>query len=471
MTTKKLTKNLASVQRSLSQMFDAVPLISAIVQQISNHAGRVLLVGGAVRDLLLGDSIKDLDFEVYHLSLDDLEKLLASFGPVSLVGKSFGVLRLHGLDADWSVPRTDSAGRKPQVTINANMSMHDAFSRRDLTMNAMGIDLVTGELIDPFNGLHDLENGVLRAPSLELFGEDPLRFYRVMQFIGRFDAYPDDQLNALCKNMDVSQVSIERVDAEFEKLLLRSKRPSLGIRWLAQIGRITDILPELAATIGVAQEPSWHPEGDVFEHSMQSLDAAAVLSYKDEQEKLIILYAALCHDLGKVTTSKIIDGKIHSYGHEIAGIEPTKRLLKRITTKKIIIDTVPVLVRYHMQPFLFEKAGNAAYKRLALKLAPRANVQMLCQLALADKRGRGLQHTPLQIDFPALRDFLHKAEQLQILYKPEEPLLQGKDIIDAVAPGPKMGVLLQEAYKIQIAENIRDKEQLKKRVLGHKKKG
>ncbi|MCL5874882.1 MAG: HD domain-containing protein [Candidatus Dependentiae bacterium] len=471
MTTKKLTKNLASVQRSLSDMLHTTPVVSDIVHEINRLKGRVLLVGGAVRDLLLGRSIKDLDFEVYHLSLADLEKALSHFGNVRLAGKSFGVLRLDGLDVDWSVPRSDNAGRKPHVTINENMSMHDAFARRDLTMNAMGIDVITGELIDPFNGLHDLENGILRAPSPTLFVEDPLRFYRVMQFIGRFDAYPDEQLNELCSRMDLSHVSIERIEVEFEKLLLRSERPSQGIRWLARIGRITDVLPELAATISVEQEYCWHPEGDVFEHTMQSIDAAAALSYTDDEEKLLIIYAALCHDLGKVTTSTTINGKIHSHGHEIAGIEPAKNLLKRITNKKIMIETVPLLVRYHMLPFVFEKAGIAAYKRLAKKLAPRANLSMLCKLALADKRGRGLHNTPLLVDFPVLHDFMRRAENAQIFYKPEEPLLQGKDIIDCVAPGPQMGALLKKAYTLQIEKGITDKEQLKERVLGRKKRG
>ena len=187
---------------------------------------KTYLVGGAVRDLLLNLSIKDVDIEVYNLQPEVVEKILRQFGPVSLVGKVFGVFRVHGLDVDWSLPRADSPGRKPEVKIDPFMSYHNAFVRRDLTINAMGIDLSTSELIDPFNGVHDVKKKILRSPDTRFFIQDPLRFYRVMQFIGRFEMVPDEKLDTLCSRMDISDVSRERIEQEFKKLLLKSVRPS-----------------------------------------------------------------------------------------------------------------------------------------------------------------------------------------------------------------------------------------------------
>src|SRR5581483_2368303 len=179
---------------------------------------------------------------------------LSLYGPVSLVGKVFGVFRIHGLDIDWSLPRSDSSGRKPEVQIDPFMGYKEAFARRDLTINAMGIDLVSHALIDPFNGCADLKAGILRAPDAAFFVQDPLRFYRVMQFIGRFGYRPDDELNRICASMDIATVSRERIEVEFEKLFLRSEQPSLGLRWIEKLGRMREVLPELAATVGVMQD-------------------------------------------------------------------------------------------------------------------------------------------------------------------------------------------------------------------------
>ncbi len=464
----KFTQNMPDLAKTVQDLLDQYPLVRAIALAISGAGGRSLLVGGAVRDILLGLPVKDLDIEVHNLTIEQLETVLRNFGPVSLVGKQFGVLRLHGLDVDWSLPRSDSSGRKPVVTISPSMSMVEAFRRRDLTMNAMGIDLITYELIDPFNGRADLNAGVLRAPDENFFVEDPLRFYRVMQFLGRFQMQPDAALNALCTRMDIKGVSVERIEGEFHKLLLRSKRPSLGIRWLRSIGRLQEILPELAATLGVHQEPSYHPEGDVFEHSMQALDAAAALKYDSDQEKLVILYAALCHDLGKVTTSQVVDGVIKSYGHAAEGARIAERMLKRFTRNKDLIDAVCTLVEHHMQPLQLVAGGAkpAAYKRLARALAPHATIAMLGKLALADSRGRNATgHEPLATPDDDVTAFLQAAEKAAVVHQIEQSVLHGRDLMGQVEPGPKMGELLKAAYEIQIEEGITDKDELLRRVL------
>lgn len=463
------TKVIQNIQRLKEEILPCFGNVKTVIQALDQSGGRALLVGGAVRDLLLGKKVKDLDIEVHGLPLKQLQTILERFGIVRLVGKQFGVLRIDGIDVDWSIPRTDSAGRKPQVTVDPYMPIEKAFKRRDLTVNAMGIDLITFSLEDPFNGQRDLELGILRAPDAKLFNEDPLRFFRVMQFIGRLEMQPNDQLNALCKTMDLSGIAQERIYQEFEKLFLRSKKPSLGIDWLQQIDRLKEILPELHATIGVVQDPIWHPEGDVFEHTKQALDGAAAFEYEDEEQKLTLLLAALCHDLGKVTTTKEIDGRIRALGHDVEGVPLAQQLLSRMTNKMSVKETVVKLVRYHMMPgqFIKNSAKRPAYKRLAKKLAPHTNCAVLAQLARADKCGRNPQKgEPLKnCVIPEIEAFVEHAERIHVLYKPEPAVLMGADLLDVMEPGPQMGKALEKAYLIQIEEGITDKQELKKRVV------
>lgn len=465
---QKLTKIPESVQRTLQDIIRSMPRFAAIIQAIHAAGGMPFLVGGAVRDLLIGVPLKDIDCEVHHLSLDQLQDVLAAHGEVDLVGKAFGVLRVHGLDIDWSVPRKDNVGRKPTVELDSSMDITQAFMRRDLTMNAMGIDLVSFALVDPFDGWQDIQLKRLRAPSLELFVQDPLRLFRVMQFIGRFEMMPDDALNRMCSSMDIAGLSRERIDAEFEKLMVKSRRPSVGIRWLDRIGRLNEILPELAATKGIEQDSSWHPEGDVFEHTMQSIDAAAAQQYDSHEQKRAVLFAALCHDLGKVSTTQHVDDKIISYGHAQAGVPLARSLMKRITTKKDLIDAVAVMVAHHMEPlqFVAQGASGAAYKRLARNIYPLVTLEMLARLALADKQGRNPDgHEPLSAPIEDVELFMQKAASLNIIHRPEEPILLGRDLLDVIQPGKLLGEALDYAYQIQLDEGIHSRELLRERVL------
>jgi len=464
----KFTKISPKIQNKLTQILDETPKLSAIIDAIDKVGGKVYLVGGAVRDLLLGISSKDLDMEVHHISLEQLEQVLKHFGVVNLVGKSFGVLRLESLDIDWSIPRSDKSGRKPEVALDPFLDIKKAFERRDVTMNAMGINLITYELIDPFNGYNDLQHGILRATNPLTFIEDPLRFFRVMQFIGRFEMMPDEVLDDLCNTMDVAKVSKERIENECKKLLLKSKKPSLAFAWLKKINRLHDVFPEIEALQGVEQSSVWHPEGDVFEHTLQALDAAAKLDYANEQEKLIIMYAALCHDFGKVKATAKTNGKITSYRHEAVGVHLAKKFLKRIMDNGDVIQAVCKLVAAHMYPLQFVqgKASLSAYKRLALKLSPDVTLAILAKLSLADKQGRNpLKGNPLSDVLSWNNVFIDKAEAAGVLYGVEKRILEGKDLMPEIQPGPLMGELVKEAYKIQLDEGISQKDILKQRVL------
>lgn len=294
-----------------------------------------------------------------------------------------------------------------------------------------------------------------------------------MQFVARFEMSPDRTLNAICKKMDISKVSRERIESEFKKLLLKSKHPSRALDWLDKIKRLADVLPEVASLKGVKQNPKWHPEGDVYEHTKQALDAAAALPYDSDAEKLIIMYAALCHDLGKAKTTVIKNGVITSYRHEIAGVALSKKLLKRIMNTNVIIQAVAKLVRTHMYPLQLVAglASNKAYKRLALKTSPQVTLEMLAKLVIADKSARNpKKNGPLKRALPEVDEFITNAKKAHAYLGVEARILQGKDLMPEIEPGPLMGTLVKAAYKIQLDEGIHDKRVLKKRVLQRYKK-
>jgi len=502
------------MKQAFISFFNFLHPIVPLINHIHDSGGITYLVGGSVRDLVMDKELKDFDIEVHNLSLQQLENILKTAGPIMAVGKKFGVLRIAGLDIDWSLPRKDSKGRKPVVAIDPSMKIADACRRRDLTMNAMAIDLYTivqnkdlitksleaasshtGNtfidavaqaltIIDPYNGIDAIKHHQLRAVDQELFLEDPLRFYRVMQFIGRFEMLPDDALNQLCASMSLFDVTAqtpvaqERIHDEMKKLFLKSRRPSLGIRWLLTINRLEEIFPELNILRTTPQKPNHHPEGDVFEHTMQTLDAAAQLTYYIDQEslsadeeKFLIMLGALCHDLGKPAA---LDAEGHFYCHEHKGLGPTKRLLKRITNNQWLIKAVLKIVRHHIAPFtlLAAKAGLKSYKRLAIKLTPEITLRQLGLIALADNQGRNpASHEPLTEKFhDVYEQFLARIEQAQVTHGPEAPVLLGRHLLDCIVPGPAMGKLLKEAYHIQLEEGVKDVDELKRRVLGSSNK-
>jgi tRNA nucleotidyltransferase (CCA-adding enzyme) len=471
MTSEKQTSYPLSAQnkRSLENILSQHPLINQIIDRLHAQHARAYLVGGLVRDIMLGafGVSVDIDIEVHGVTLDQLAEILGEFGPVNYVGKSFGVLKVGSADIDWSLPRTDSAGRKPQVQV-VDLPIDVALRRRDLTMNALAIDLHDFVLHDPYGGLEDMQAKVLRSPDPTFFTQDPLRFYRVMQFIGRFEMLPDASLETVCKQMDISKISRERIEQEFNKLLLQSHQPSRGIRWLAELGRLAEILPEVAQLRGVEQDPIWHPEGDVFEHTMQAVDAAALLTYESDHEKLLIMYAALCHDLGKVSAMQREGDRIHNYGHDIASVPLARALLHRISTHKSLIDDVCTLVRWHMSPgqLVAQKdVTPAAYKRLAAKIAP-LSLRLLALLAYADNRGRNpARGVPLPGPTERIDEFVKRAQAAGVFEHKEAPILVGADLLDVVEPGPELGKLLHRAYEMQLETGISDKAELKRRVL------
>lgn len=328
---------------------------------------RVFYVGGYVRDFLLGEKSKDIDLEVYGVSLKKLEKILKkNFRPrrVRSIGKSFNVLHVSldgGYNLDVSLPRRDSKvgrGHRGIATkADFGLSMKEAARRRDFTINAMLMDPLTGEIFDFFGGQKDLKNKVLRMVDAKTFVEDPLRALRAVQFASRFGLAIEAKTAQLIKKMVTAgamcELSAERICEELNKLLLKSERPSHGLELMDNLGILKIICPELLQAKKCPQEPAWHPEGSVWEHIKLAVDAAAAMSRQrkfSEEDRLVILLGTFCHDFGKMETTKKIDGRIRSRGHAKIGCQLARGFLRRLRYSNSVIKSVPTIVLEHSWP-------------------------------------------------------------------------------------------------------------------------
>lgn len=432
------------------------PVVLDLLETFRAAGGRGLLVGGLVRDLLLGRDSKDYDVEVFGLPLEHLESLLASRGEVIAVGRTFGVLRVKGLDVDFSVPRRDNkvgkGHRDFRMELDPGMSFEDAARRRDLTINSIGWDPLSGEVLDPFGGREDLRSGTLRATDPETFSEDPLRALRVAQFAARLSMRPEPALLDLCSRQDLSSLSGERVQGELEKLLLRAPAPSTGFELLRETGLLRHF-PELEAMVGVPQDPEWHPEGTVWEHTMMVVDEAARARVGSRDEDLVLMYSALCHDLGKPATTVTDDeGRIRSPSHEAEGVAPTVELMERLRLPGAIIEQVAVIVRYHLAPANFTSQGATAraYRRLARKFTEAgSSLVMLERLARCDHFGRTTPDARAR-EFPAGDAFLERARELEVEDQAAPDAVLGRHLLArGMEAGPAFGPVLERCREIQ----------------------
>jgi tRNA nucleotidyltransferase (CCA-adding enzyme) len=445
-----------------------------VAEAVARQGGRAILVGGYVRDRLLGIESKDIDIEVFGLSFEKLERLLSSLGEVIHVGKAFGVFRVKGLDADFSLPRRDSKVRPGHtgfdVAYDPGMSFVEAARRRDLTMNSIGLDPLTLEYLDPHGGRRDLRDKRLRATDPRHFPEDPLRGLRVAGFAARFEMAPDDELKKLCSGLDLSELSAERVFAELEKLLLRSEKPSIGFELLRET-RLLRFFPEIEAMVGVPQEPDWHPEGDVWIHTMMVLDEAAKLRTGNAEDDLALMYGALAHDFGKPATTETIGGRITSYEHDVTGAVIADAFLEKLRAPKDLTVKVKALVRHHLAPALFHKNGATAkaYRRLARELnASGVSPDLLLRVATADHLGRTTDDAFAR-RFPSGEHFKNVMESLELAVAPPKDVVLGRHLIArGLSPGPEFGRILSRCRDVQDETGWADPERILDRVLGAK---
>ncbi len=438
-------------------MTPALPsILLSIAREIQSAGGEAYLVGGWVRDYLREVPCGDFDVEVYGLEMERLLSLLKRFGKPNLVGKSFGVVTmvLEGRVYDFAFPRqeqkTGSGHRGFAVNSDSELDFATAASRRDFTVNAMGLRLPNLELMDCHGGREDLQRKILRHVS-PAFSEDPLRALRAVQFAARFefDIHPATQ--RLCAAQPLEELPRERLFAEFKKLLLLARRPSIGFEWLRRLDMLR-YFPELESLIGVPQEPDWHPEGDVWTHTLMVVDQAARLrsGVESENEKLALMLGALCHDLGKPSTTVHSDGRWRSPAHDTRGETPTRSFLERLTRETDLVETIVAYVREHLRPALLYKARDEIKPGAIRRLALRVDIEKLVRVAKADHLGRTTEES-LEGLFPAGDWLLEQSHRLDVLVQKPKPLLTGQYLLSlGMKPGPEMGEWIRESFELQL---------------------
>jgi tRNA nucleotidyltransferase (CCA-adding enzyme) len=457
--------------------------ILKLARAVRDEGGRALLVGGCVRDSLMGVQPKDWDVEVYGIAPARLRELLEEFGRVDAVGEAFTVYKVGG-DLDVSLPRRErKAGRGHRAFViegDPSMSIEEAARRRDFTINAILEDPLTGEIIDPYNGRGDIQNRMLRAVSRETFAEDSLRVLRAAQFAARFEFEIDAETVELCRSIDLTDLPRERIWGEMEKLLLRARSPSIGFRWLHEFGAFDQLFPELKALVGVPQEEEWHPEGPVDVHTWLVVDRAReLIDDLPYARQVTVMLGALCHDFGKPATTEFTEGRIRSRGHEEAGVQPTESFLDRLNIHTLdgydVRSQVIALVRDHLKPGEFykkrEEVGDGAFRRLAR----RCELELLYRVAKADSLGRNADWIPREKWFTAEAQewFIARARELEVEKKAPEPLLMGRHLIEmGLEPGPRMGEITRAVYEMQLdgrVSSLDEAREVAKRILNDEK--
>lgn len=450
-------------------------LVQELAERIRQAGGRALVVGGAVRDRLRGRAPTDVDVEVYGLAPEVVARIAGELGEVREVGKAFGVLLLRagGEEVHVSLPRRESkvapGHRGFTVGVDPALTPEEAAHRRDFTLNAVAEDPLTKEIIDPVNGREDLQQRILRVVDPEHFGDDPLRVLRGAVFTAQFSLTVDPLTEEVLRRTAPSlrQLPKERVGEEWRKLLLRPERPSRGLALLTSSGALDVLHPEFGKLAQTPQNPKWHPEGDVWTHTLLAVDEAARVVREQgggereqgytEDERWWVMLAILCHDLGKATTTGWLRGAWRSPGHDAASVEPTRAFLRAIAVDHRTTEVVVRLVREHLQPLRFvkvERRGEPVPDGEVFKLARRAwpaTIALLSLVAAADHRGRGPfpggVPPPGADAGPRLRE---RAERLGVLAGPPAPVLRGADLLAlGLSPSPAFGEILRRAEALR----------------------
>jgi tRNA nucleotidyltransferase (CCA-adding enzyme) len=449
------------------------------------------LVGGSVIDLLSNRAAKDWDVEVYGLDFDQISRLFPDH-PIKEAGAAFGILKLcvDGVDIDINVPRTDNKVGKGHkdfvVEVDPTMSVKEAARRRDFTINTLGCDLLTGEIIDEWGGLADLSAGILRATDEVLFVEDPLRLYRAMQLLPRKAKRIDPGTMGILRSMteDLEHLALERIDEEHNKLLLKADKPSQGFRLLEELGVLP---PELKALTECGQSPDWHPEGDVWTHSLLAVDAAAQIRHLvPESQRLAFMWGVFLHDVGKPATTvtpemvaadEAPESMLWSaHGHDKKGMDPAESFLRRMTQNKKLIKLVREVVGLHMQPYaLYQgEAKKGAYARLSRKMeAAGGSLHLIGQVCQCDccATGKNWQERSLASGEPNWEHEIGQrlgewAVEFEKDAAATKPKVLGRDLIArGLKPGREFGKLLSKCLDIQDGDASLSKDEILDMVL------
>ena len=410
-----------------------------------------------MRDELLGLTAKDFDVEVFGVTPEALRPLLERIGRVDAVGESFSVYKVAGLDV--SLPRRESKtgrGHKGfQVDGDPNLSAREAARRRDFTINAISCDPLSGELVDPFNGQADLAGRRLRVVDPNTFSDDSLRVLRALQFAARFNLEVDADTRALLSGIALDDLPSERIWGEVEKLLLLAPRPSIGLALARDLGIVHRLWPELEALVDCPQEPEWHPEGDVWIHTLMVVDQARTrLDGLDRGPAVAMMLGAICHDLGKPATTAFMDGRIRSPGHEEGGVAPATSFLDRLNVHTLdgydVRRAVLGLVAHHLKPSMFRKSPTPVSDGAFRRLAQKVDLELLARFAKADCHGR-----TGEFDCSAIDWFLDRARALGVEHQPPPALVMGRHLLElGMKPGPELGAVLKAIYERQLDGEI-----------------
>jgi tRNA nucleotidyltransferase (CCA-adding enzyme) len=455
-----------------------------LCEAVRKAGGRAMLVGGWVRDYLFGIQSKDFDIEVYGIEPERLRGLLETLAQVNTVGEHFSVYKLAfrnsegvspaaGIESetsslktqqgarfeiDVSIPRRESkSGRGHRGFIiegDPTMSFQEAARRRDFTINAILYDPLTDEIVDPFNGAHDLKRRVLRAVAADTFIEDSLRVLRAVQFTARFEMTVDPETVELCRGIDLTDLPRERVWGEIEKLLTLAERPSIGLDTALKLNVLDKLLPEIRSLVGCRMETGSGRQMDAFTHTKHSLDEAVKLTRDLSAAKRIsVMLAVLCLNLGR----PLAESDDQSFNYAEASVGPTQALIKRFGLYTFdgydVRAQTLALVREHLKPQQFYRERDRITDGDFRRLAQRVNPDLLYRVAKA--HSLGLASPPVAEDW-----FIEKARALGVEQGPPRPLLQGRHLLKiGVAPGPHMGEILRRVYELQLDGEVATPEE------------
>lgn len=439
-------------------------LARKIAIEVNKAGGSAYYVGGYVRDDILGIHNKDIDIEIHNIKPETLENILKQFGRLQArtVGNNFGIYNIKGFDIDISLPRKEKAigtGHKDfEIVVDPYLSLEDSAKRRDFTINALMKDVLTDKIIDYYDGLKDLKKGVIRHINDNTFVEDPLRVLRACQFAARFNFTIDSKTIELCKTMDISTLPKERIACELTKALIKGDKPSIFFNLLYEMNQ-TEWFKEVFDLKDVKQDTTYHPEGDVYGHTMSVIDEASTLfstGIDNPDRYLPFMLSALCHDFGKVNTTKINNkGRICAINHEKTGIPLANDFLDRIYNNKSFTKYVDNMIEYHM------KAHSCFNNKAKVKTTNLLFDEILypkdfIHLAYADSIG----HNTLKLDNRQFDMFLKKAmaenEFLIDRYfnygkRISEPHIMADDLIElGLKPSPLYKEILDKSWNLHL---------------------
>jgi len=460
-------------------------IIEKLAYRVAELGGRAYMVGGAVRDEIMKRPIKDVDIEVHGISEEVLEAVLKELGKPLRFGSAFGVYSLAGHHIDIALPRSErksgSGHRDFEIEIDPFIGIKEAARRRDFTMNALLKDILSGEIADPYGGTEDIKNRIIRHIDDKKFGEDPLRALRAAQFRSRFGFQVAPSTISICRALGLRNLSAERVEMEMKKALLESHRPSEFFECLREMGQLGYWFQELEQLIGLEQNPKFHPEGDVWTHTMMVLDRAAHFR-PSASDPYAFMLLALTHDFGKITTTEFVNGAIHAYGHELQGAEIAERFLDRVCHGTDIKKYIANMIPNHMRPNKIAEARSAV-KKTNRMFDDAASPSDLIYFAICDKPKLPYLETNkcepnetheshetqsnIDIESELYTDEEKSREQERIkflfdrldLYRDmmARPYVTGKDLIDrGIMPGDDFGTILEYAHKLRLAGVSKD---------------